>query len=115
MNCPSQKGRLFCVTLIPNAAAASESDARLVMNAAALRYSPTAGDGFARMISDRSAVAAAEEPMDPIVLAAIEVAMELLITQQGPPRCGRTNLAISAVFQRDGHDTQSHPIPEGSF
>jgi len=38
-----------------------------------------------------------------------------LITQQGPPRCGRTNLAISAVFQRDGHDTQSHPIPEGSF
>jgi len=29
------------------------------------------------MISDRSTVAAAEEPMDPIVLAAIEVAMEL--------------------------------------
>ena len=39
----------------------------------------------------------------------------LLITHQGPPRCGLTNLAISAVFQRDGHGTQSHPIPEGSF
>ena len=40
---------------------------------------------------------------------------DVLITHQGPPRCGLTNLAISAVFQRDGHGTQSHPIPEGSF
>jgi hypothetical protein len=46
---------------------------------------------------------------------AIRAPSIFLITQQGPPRCGRTNLAISAVFQRDGHDTQSHPIPEGSF